>query len=79
MIYESLMDNVGNQTSIRNIANKVASSTYKTNDKTCGSYIDYLCKSFLFYPIQQYDIKGNKYLESDKNIILPIADSEEPY
>ena len=73
MIYESLMDNVGNQTSIRNIANKVASSTYKTNDKTCGSYIDYLCKSFLFYPIQQYDIKGNKYLESDKKYYL--ADS----
>lgn len=70
MIYEFLMDNIGNQTSIRNIANKLTSSTYKTNDKTCGSYIDYLCKSFLFYPIQRYDIKGNKYLESDKKYYL---------
>lgn len=70
MIYEFLMDNVGNQTSIRNIAYKLTSSGYKTNDKTCGSYIDYLCKSFLFYPIQRYDIKGNKYLESDKKYYL---------
>ncbi|MDY2889048.1 MAG: ATP-binding protein [Candidatus Caccosoma sp.] len=70
MIYEFLMDNIGNQTSIRNIANKLTSSTYKTNDKTCGAYIDYLCKSFLFYPIQRYDIKGNKYLESDKKYYL---------
>ena len=64
------MDNVGNQTSIRNIANKLSSSTYKTNDKTCGTYIDYLCKSFLFYPIQRYDVKGNKYLGSDKKYYL---------
>ena len=70
MIYEFLMDNIGNQTSIRNIANKLTSSTYKTNDKTCGAYVDYLCKSFLFYPIQRYDIKGNKYLESDKKYYL---------
>ena len=70
MIYEFLMDNIGNQTSIRNIANKLTSTTYKTNDKTCGTYIDYLCKSFLFYPIQRYDIKGNKYLESYKKYYL---------
>ena len=70
MIYEFLMDNIGNQTSIRNIANKLTSSTYKTNDKTCGAYVDYLCKSFLFYPIQRYDIKRNKYLESDKKYYL---------
>lgn len=70
MIYEFLMDNVGNLTSIRNIANKLTSTSYKTNDKTCGCYIDYLCKSFLFYPIQRYDVKGNKYLESDKKYYL---------
>ncbi len=70
LIYEFLMDNVGNQTSIRNIANKLSASSYKTNDRTCGCYIDYLCKSFLFYPIQRYDVKGNKYLESDKKYYL---------
>lgn len=66
MIADYLMDNVGNKTSIRNIANALTSNTYKTNDKTCGAYIDYLCRSFLFYPFKRYDVKGKRYLESDK-------------
>lgn len=70
MIGNFLMDNVGNQTSIRNVATKLTSGTYKTNDKTVGAYISYLCRSFLFYPIQRYDIKGKKYLESDRKYYL---------
>lgn len=70
MIGNFLMDNVGNQTSIRNVAAKLSSGSYKTNDKTVGAYITYLCRSFLFYPIQRYDIKGKKYLESDKKYYL---------
>ena len=70
MIGNYLMDNVGNQTSIRNVASKLTSGTYKTNDKTVGAYINYFCRSFLFYPIQRYDIKGKKYLESDKKYYL---------
>lgn len=68
MIAEFLMDNLGNKTSIRNLSNRLTSNTYKTNDKTVGSYLDYLCKSFMFYPLSRYDIKGKKYLESEKNI-----------
>lgn len=70
MIADYLMDNVGNKTSIRNIANALTSNTYKTNDKTCGTYIDYLCRSFLFYPFKRYDVKGKRYLESDKKYYL---------
>ena len=70
MIAEFLMDNLGNKTSIRNLANCLTSNTYKTNDKTVGSYLDYLCKSFMFYPLSRYDIKGKKYLESEKKYCL---------
>lgn len=70
MIGNFLMDNVGNQTSIRNVAAKLTSGTYKTNDKTVGSYINCYCRSFLFYPIQRYDIKGKRYLESNKKYYL---------
>ena len=70
MIADYLMDNMGNKTSIRNIANALTSNTYKTNDKTCGAYIDYLCRSFLFYPFKRYDVKGKRYLESDKKYYL---------
>ena len=72
MIGNFLMDNVGNLTSIRNVASKFTSGTYKTNDKTVGSYIDYYCKSFLFYPVQRYDIKGKRYLESDSFKMIAV-------
>ena len=64
------MDNLGNITSIRNLSNCLTSNSYKTNDKTVGSYLDYLCKSFMFYPLSRYDIKGKKYLETEKKYCL---------
>lgn len=70
MIVDFLMDNIGSKTSIRNVANKLTSNAYRTNDKTCGAYIDYLCRSFLFYPFKRYDVKGKRYLESDKKYYL---------
>lgn len=70
MIADFLMDNEGSETSIKNVANKLTSGAYKTNDKTVGSYMDYLCKSFMFYPIRRYDIKAKRYLESDKKYYL---------
>ena len=70
MIADYLMDIIGNRISVRNIASKLTSGTYKTNDKTVGNYLDYLSRSFLFYPVQRYDIKGKKYLESDKKYYL---------
>jgi len=69
-IVDYLADTVGERASIRNIANKLTSSTYKTNDKTVGSYLDYLCRCFLFYPMKRYDIKGKKYLESEMKYYL---------
>lgn len=70
MVTDFLMDNIGSKTSIRNVANTLTSNTYKTNDKTCGAYIDYLCRSFLFYPFKRYDVRGKRYLESDKKYYL---------
>ncbi|MDO4289833.1 MAG: ATP-binding protein [Eggerthellaceae bacterium] len=70
MLGNYLMDTVGERTSVRNIANKLTSSSYKTNDKTIGSYLSYLCKSFLFYPVQRYDIKGKRYLETERKYYL---------
>lgn len=70
MIVDFLMDNIGSKTSIRNVSNTLTSNSYRTNDKTCGAYIDYLCRSFLFYPFKRYDVKGKRYLESDKKYYL---------
>ena len=69
-IVDYLTDTVGERASIRNIANKLTNSTYKTNNKTVGAYLDYLCRCFLFYPVRRYDIKGKKYLESEMKYYL---------
>ena len=42
----------------------------KTDHKTIGKYIDYLCNSFAFYKIRRYDIRGKKYLRSDDKYYL---------
>ena len=70
MISEFLMDNIGSKTSIRNEANSLTANSYKTNDKTVGAYIGCLCKSFMFYPMTRYDIRGKRFLESDKKYYL---------
>ena len=67
MLSDFLMDNIGNKTSIRNISNCLPG---KTNDKTVGTYLTYLSRAFMFYPMQRYDIKGKKYFETDKKYYL---------
>ena len=62
-ITDYLMDNIGNKTSIKNIANSL-----KINIEIINLYVNYLCKSFLFYVFKGYDIKGKKYLEIKEEI-----------
>ena len=64
------MDNIGNITSIRKIADTLTSNKTKTNDNTVGKYIGYLCDAFAFYRIRRYDISGKKYLTTDDKFYL---------
>ena len=63
-IIDFLFDNVGKITSVRNIANILKNENKDIDHKTVGSYIKYLCNSFLFYQVRRYDIKGKKYLST---------------
>ena len=65
-----LMDNISNRTSLRNVSNSLNTANLKTNHKTVGNYINYLCEAFAFYKISRYDIKGKKYLNSDEKYYL---------
>lgn len=70
MVVRYLMDTVGNKTSFRNIAYTLTNNFVKTNDKTVASYVDYLCKSYLFYPVSRFDIRGGGYLQTEKKYYL---------
>lgn len=69
-IVDFLMDNVSNLTSARSIADSLTNQKDKTNHKTVGNYIEYLCNAFAFYKVRRYDIQGKKYLSSSDKYYL---------
>ena len=69
-IADYLMDNISNVISANKMANTLESNNIKTNDKTVGTYIGYLCNAFGFYRIRRYDIRGKKYLASNDKYYL---------
>lgn len=65
-----LMDNISNITSLRNIADGISKSGLKTNDKTIGAYVSYLCNAFAFHRIRRFDIRGKRYLASQDKFYI---------
>lgn len=63
-VSDFLLYNTSNITSVRNIAATLIAKRVKTNDKTVGKYVDYLCNAFAFYKVRRFDIRGKKYLAS---------------
>ena len=65
-----LMDNISTEVSTQKLANTLVSNQQKANNKTIGSYLNYLCNAFAFYKIRRYDIRGKKYLASQDKYYL---------
>ncbi len=63
-IAKYLFDNIGNITSLRNIANSLSSSGGKTSVNTVDGYVQALCDAFLFRKAERYDIRGRELLSS---------------
>ena len=65
-----LIDNISNLTSTRGISAFLTAERVKTNDRTVGTYIKYLCNTFAFYRVRRYDIRGKRYLASNEKYYL---------
>ncbi len=65
-----LLDNISCEVSTHTVANTLTSNKEKTNNKTVGTYLNYLCNAFAFYKIRRYDIRGKKYLSSQDKYYL---------
>ena len=57
------MDNIGNTTSPRKIADTMTSNGDKISHPTVDSYLNALTKSFLLHQVDRYDVKGKKLLQ----------------
>jgi predicted AAA+ superfamily ATPase len=69
-----LFDNIGNTVSPKNIADYLTVNQRKTTNKTVESYIEALAESFVIYPVNRFDIKGKKLLQTQKKYyVVDIA------
>lgn len=63
-----LADNIGNNTSLNSVSNTLVSENMIKHSKpatsTVSSYVNALKKSYMFYDIKRFDIKGKEYLRT---------------
>ncbi len=64
-IIRFLADNVGQLVNSSKIANTLKSEGIKTSVHTVNRYLDMLENGYLFYRVQQYDIRGRDYLKTN--------------
>lgn len=69
-ISEFMMDNIGNLLSPNNICLTLNHGKSEITRKTVDKYIKYLGNAFMFYEAKRFDLKGKKYLESNKKYYL---------
>ena len=64
-VVKYMFDNIGNETSIRNIEKGLNAGGHKISVPTIDTMIQGLLDSFLLYKCDRYDIKGKQYLDSN--------------
>lgn len=69
-ISEFMMDNIGNLLSPNNICAALNRGKSEITRKTVVKYIQYLENAFMFYEAKRYDLKGKKYLETNKKYYI---------
>ncbi len=61
---------VGSPVSIRSITNYLSSNGRKISPNTVGDYVEALTESFIFYPVERFDIAGKQLLQGNKKLYI---------
>lgn len=61
---------VGSPVSIRNITDYLTSNGRKISPNTVGDYVEALTESFIFYPVERFDITGKQLLKANKKYYI---------
>ena len=65
-----LADNVGQLVNPSKISNTLTSERVPTSNHTISKYLELLENAFLFYKVQQYDIRGKGYLKTNAKYFI---------
>ena len=57
---------IGSPVSIKSVTDYLTSSGRKVSSNTVSDYMDALSESFIFYPVERFDIVGKQLLQSNK-------------
>lgn len=60
----------GSAVSIRNITNYLIANERKVSPNTVSDYMNALCESYLYYPVEPMDISGKELLKSNKKYYI---------
>ena len=69
-IAKNLSSVIGSPVSIRNITEYLISSGRKISPNTVGDYVEALTESFVFYPVERFDIVGKQLLKANKKLYI---------
>ncbi len=61
---------IGNPVSVKGIADFITSSGRKVSQNTVGDYISALTESYIFYPVERFDIDGKTLLKTNQKIYV---------
>lgn len=64
-VVDFMLNNISNLSSSKSVSDNLINKEIQTNNKTIGNYMNHVCRSFLFYKVRRYDLKGKRYLESN--------------
>lgn len=63
-------DGIGSQMSVNSIMNTLKSQGYKISAESIDNYITLMCKSFLLYSCERYDIRGRDILRTNGKLYM---------
>ena len=63
-------DGIGSQMSVNSIMNTLKSQGYKISAETIDNYITLMCKSFLLYSCERYDIRDKDILRTNGKLYM---------
>jgi len=69
-VIKFMFDNIGSETSIRNIHNTMKSDGREVQIPTIENYLEGLLDAFVLYKVGRYDIKGKKTLQTNAKYYL---------